>query len=425
MMLRSIFVVFTFFAALGLIVPHVPVFGPVIGIEQAHAAKKKRKSLFDLLFKRRNKNRSKIKVIKPFSGLKRKKKQRSIAQQPSVPKVVVAKKAENAPKILVVGDFIAGGLGKALTNLYASNPDIVVVSKTNASSGIVRDDVVDWPTRTQELIAELKPVAVINLVGMNDRQQMRTSGGRLSKLSAGWLTEYEKRVEAIATAGRADSLPFIWIGLPPVRSGAMSSDYLVFNEIYRAKTETAGGVFVDVWDGFTNAEGKFVSAGPDIKGQIVRLRGSKGINMTRAGKAKLAFYADKALRKLGVVQDAGRFFSSLQIQGAGTQASKPEYDPVGTGKTVVIPLGGSISDGGNSLEGEANFFDAAGVDKSVSYQLVQKGVGLQPRPGRVDAAWGSPVVVEKDSKDAEKKTGDKTSSLILGNEANTSQAATN
>ncbi len=423
-MFRSVFVVLMFFAALGLAVPHVPIIGTVIGIEQAHA-QKKRKSLFDLLFKRRNKNRSKIKIIKPFSGLKRKKKNRAIRVTPAAPKVVVAKKSENAPKILIVGDFIATGLASALTQLYASNPDIVIVGKTNASSGIVRDDVVDWPTRTQELVAELKPIAVISLVGMNDRQQMRTSGGRVAKLSVGWKAEYNSRVEAIAKAGRAESLPFVWIGLPPVRSGAMSSDYLVFNEIYRAKTEAIGGTFVDVWDGFTNAEGKFVSAGPDIKGQIVRLRGSKGINMTRAGKAKLAFYADKALRKLGVVQDVSQYFSSLEIGGSSIQVSKPEYDPAGTGKTVVIPLGGSISDGGSTLEGEANFFDAAGVDKSVSYQLVQKGVGLKPRTGRVDAAWGNPVVPVKKTKEVEKASGDKTSSLKLNSQGTAEPAITN
>ncbi len=428
-MFRIIFAVLIGFALVFASVPSVPVLHGLTGIHEANAQqwKKKRKTLFDLLFKRRQQ--------KSTNKKKRKKKNRLFNFDPlnpggssrstvtsnggqgsteSAPKVVVVKR-EDAPKVLVVGDFIAGGMASGLVKLYAENPDIVVVNKSKANSGIVRDDVVDWPTRTKELIEELNPVAVIILVGMNDRQQMRTSKGRVSKLSDAWTAGYNKRVEGIATAVTSQNLPLVWVGLPPVRSNAMSSDYLVFNEIFRTKTEAVSGSFVDVWDGFTNAEGKFVSAGPDIKGQIVRLRGSKGINMTRAGKAKLAFYADKALRRLGIVQDVYQFISSLDVNGVNTQTSKPEYDPVGTGKTVVIPLGGAVSDGGIALEGEANFYDSAGVDKSVSYSLVEQGVGVAPTSGRIDAQWGKPTEeAEKDKKaGSDKKAGEKTSSLTI------------
>ena len=81
----------------------------------------------------------------------------------------------------------------------------------------------------------------------------------------------------------------------------MNSDMLAFNDIYRRVGGERGGEFVDVWDGFVDENGAFVSTGPDINGQPVRLRSNDGINFTKAGKRKLAFYARKAAE-----QDPGR-----------------------------------------------------------------------------------------------------------------------
>ena len=38
--------------------------------------------------------------------------------------------------------------------------------------------------------------------------------------------------------------------------------------------------------------------GPDMNGQPVRLRGSDGISLSKAGKRKVAFYVEKPLNKL-------------------------------------------------------------------------------------------------------------------------------
>lgn len=411
-MLRKLLIAFTILIGFSVSVPEVRTIGAVIGVSEAQAqeTKRKRKTLFDVLFKRRKKkkNRASNRVNRrnlqelPGVGTRKKRKKTTASRSTkkkkrstrvTKPKVVVVK-SETAAKILVVGDFMSNGVASGLERLYANNPDIVIVGKGNASSGIVRDDVIDWPNSVGAMIDELKPIAVVSLVGMNDRQQMRLETGRVDKLSEQWLAEYNKRVEKIATIGRNKGVPLVWVGLPPVRSGRMNADYLVFNEIYRGKVEGAGATFVDVWDGFTNAEGKYVSAGPDINGQIVRLRGSKGITMTRAGKQKLAFFADKALKRLGIIGDAegARFASLGTINLKNAQPQVPEYDPVGTGKTVIIPLGSPASDGGNVLEGDKVAVKPEDRAKSVSYSLVEKGIVDQPQTGRVDAGWGVPTL---------------------------------
>lgn len=310
------------------------------------------------------------------------------APQPA-PKEVV-EKAENAAKILVVGDFMADALHSGLRFTYAENPNVVFVNETSGLSGMVRDDVVDWPQKTAEAIAEIKPVAVIVQVGMNDRQQMRLESGRVAKLSDEWKAEYERRVEATVKAVRDANLTLIWVGLPPVKSGAMSSDYVSFNDIYRTKVEAAGGRFADVWDGFTNAEGKFVSAGPDVNGQIVRLRNSDGINVTRAGQVKLAFYAEKEIRKaLGI--GAGSEVASSRGQDRKAVILEPEYDPATSGRTVVMLLDGPQADGGETLDGAEGFLAHEDASKSTGFELVAKGEGVRPREGRIDAGWGLPA----------------------------------
>jgi len=160
-MLRRFIVSIIFLVSLGIATPSIPVLnialGPVLGVEQAQAQqKKKRKTLFDVLFKRRKK-KSKVKTVRPpkkattVRKVKSKKKKRSTkratarAATAAAKPAVIAVKNENAAKILVVGDFLAGGMGRELEKIYSANANVVVVNKTDPSSGLVRDDVINWP----------------------------------------------------------------------------------------------------------------------------------------------------------------------------------------------------------------------------------------------------------------------------------------
>ena len=53
--------------------------------------------------------------------------------------------------------------------------------------------------------------------------------------------------------------------------------------------------FIDVWNGFADEDGQFVSVGPDIGGQPAQLRTGDGLNFTRAGQRKLAFFVQQEL----------------------------------------------------------------------------------------------------------------------------------
>jgi hypothetical protein len=303
--------------------------------------------------------------------------------------VVEMEKKEDAAKILVIGDFMADQLSQGLQKMFAENPGIEVVNGSVALSGIVRDDVQDWPGKVGELIESTGPVIVVALVGMNDRQQIRTSSGKYNKLTDQWRSEYLRRTDLLARNIREKRIPMIWVGLPPVSKGSMNTDYLVFNSVYRSTVEAYGGMFVDVWDGFTDDDGKYVRSGPDVNGQIVALRRNDGINMTNSGEDKLAFFSEKAIKRLtGFGKDA--LISQIALTGDLSISNEPQYDPVGTGKTIVIALGGPAADGGAVLEGVEGYLTASDARLSSSFDLVTYGLPVQPKEGRIDFDWGRP-----------------------------------
>lgn len=215
---------------------------------------------------------------------------------PAAPAAVA--KSETAKRILVIGDFVAGGLAEGLEEAYAQSPDVLVIATTNGSSGLVRDDYYDWPGTIGGLIEEHQPDIVIVQLGGNDRQEMSVGGTREQPLSAAWMTEYERRTRLVATEIRDTGTPLVWVGTIPFRFAAMSRDMMAFNEIYKLVAQETGGEFVDVWGGFVDDAGNYTQNGPDMNGQPAQLRAGDGINVTRAGKRKLAFYAERPLNRL-------------------------------------------------------------------------------------------------------------------------------
>ena len=225
---------------------------------------------------------------------------------PVAPEVEIVEKSEHALVVLVVGDFLAGGTADGLEAAFAESPGVVVVDASNGSSGLVREDYHDWQTLTPALIEEHDPAIVVVQLGANDGQVIRKDGQALSEGTDEWTAEYAARARRLAAAVEATDAELVWVGSPAFRSRSLSDDVLAFNAHYQAAAEAAGGAFVDVWEGFVDQNGTYVRSGPDVNGQTVRLRASDGINLTRAGKRKMAFFAEKEVRRLlGGADDLG------------------------------------------------------------------------------------------------------------------------
>ncbi|ESW93346.1 MULTISPECIES: DUF459 domain-containing protein [unclassified Mesorhizobium] len=334
-------------------------------------------SLRDLLFPRRSER-----IEPPLDVRKAKPKVKKKPRAPVGPSAPIVEKTPDARVVLVIGDFMANGLAEGLETAFADNANVRIVERANGSSGFVRDDVYNWPEQVKSLVETEKPAAVVVMLGSNDRQQMRVNDVREQPRSENWTKEYERRTEALGKALAATKVPYLWVGMPAFKTPKMTSDMLAFNDIYHSAAEKNGGEFVDVWDGFVDENGAFVSTGPDINGQAVRLRSDDGINVSKAGKRKLAFYTEKPLAKILGLAAPGSVVTAAAPAGAPVEAPSLPAAPIVVDRTVPMLLNDPALDGGTELLG------AAAAPKAnpdlPGEKLILEGKAPEASPGRAD-----------------------------------------
>jgi hypothetical protein len=301
--------------------------------------------------------------------------------EPPLNIVEVAPKDENARKILVIGDFIASGLAWGLDQTFAEEPKISVVDKSNDTSGLVRDDYYDWNKSLPGILNEVKPDIVVLVTGANDRQQMRIAKDRLAPHSEGWEKAYTARVQGIVDTLRVFGRPFFWVSAPPLRSSAASRDMVYLNGFYKTPVTAAGGDFVDIWNGFADENGRYISSGPDVDGQLRALRTSDGINFTRAGRLKLAFYVEREIRK-----QTGIGTGAVDLLASTSQGNQIEIGPDGVKRLVgpVISLGNPLPGASRELVGAPDKPEAAASTDTPQYLFIVKGTSLPAVAGRAD-----------------------------------------
>src|SRR5262249_21020563 len=112
-----------------------------------------------------------------------------------------------------------------------------------------------------------------------------------------WEQIYTKRIDDTIAALKSKGVPVLWVGLPSIRGTRSTADAVYLNDLYRARAEKAGIVYVDIWDGFVDENGKFTYYGPDFEGQNRRLRSDDGVHFTKNGARKLAHYVEREIRR--------------------------------------------------------------------------------------------------------------------------------
>jgi hypothetical protein len=375
-------------------------------VQTAEAQYYQRRSILDFLLGRRyidqyppapNENAAPPRGV-PAAPKKKKAPPKTVVSTPRPPAAApveekVVEKLGNAQKILVVGDFLAGGLGVGLDAAFQESPGIVIETHSNVASGLVRDDYYDWPAQLTKFLDDAKPAMVVVMLGANDRQQMVTDVGKEKFRTDGWYAEYQRRALAFGKEVTSRKIPLLWVGLPAFDSPAMMADAVQMNQLYRKQVEAAGGEFVDVWDGFVSESGEFIVTGSDINGQQVRLRTSDGINLTDAGRRKLAFYVEKPARRI-----LGTQASPDLVRLDSTNMPSLDLSSNPADHTDPISLSDPNLDGGTALLGGAAL--PVSATKSPRDKLVQDGEMAPPPAGRIDdyrlpAAKPAPEVSSK------------------------------
>ncbi len=263
--------------------------------------------------------------------------------------------------IVVLGDTLAELLANGLDDTFADQPKTVVIKRTRPDSGLVRPDFHDWAKAARELVASDQRVSIaVMLVGANDRQPIREGDATHEPLSERWRDIYRDRIDAVVQVFRERRIPLVWVGAPPMQNSRLSTDLIAINDLYRQRVERAGGVFVDLWPGFVDAENRFSPVGPDLNGQTARLRTGDGVHFTRAGSRKAAHFADVALRRMMPDLSSGPVLAAPGPVGA----------PIGAPEGAPLPIE----------------LQPGGVERIID-QMARAGTGLEP--------LAAPVIVVK------------------------------
>src|SRR5215472_11468185 len=254
--------------------------------------------------------------------------------------------------ILVLGDSMADWLAYGLELAYADSPEIGILRRHRTSSGLIRSETrsdprgeyPDWPQAARELIASQKPKFVLMMIGINDRSrsishvapasrtarppphraedpaaleldksvpekpgeapavapsETATPAGNktLEFRTDAWSEAYIRRIDDTIAALKTSGVPVFWVGLPPLRGQKSNGDIPILNDLYRSRADKAGIIYVDVWDGFVDEDGRYTQYGPDVQGQTRRLRSGDGVYFTQAGARKLAHYVERELQR--------------------------------------------------------------------------------------------------------------------------------
>lgn len=335
--------------------------------------------------------------------------------------------------IVVLGDGMADWLAYGLEDAFSDSPEIAIIRKNKVHSGLLRYEAkgdLDWWHVARDLLAQEKPNYVVMMLGVSDRQNIRerdlakeadkkeadkkkaqdeqdknktdqnaqsqkqtdetdrpsiiapepqrgkTANGIIEFRSDKWAEIYSKRIDETVAALKSKGVPVFWVGLPSIRGPKSTADAVYLNDLYRARAEKAGAVYIDVWEGFVDEGGKFTSFGPDYEGQMRRLRSGDGVFFTKNGARKLAHYIERELRRYM----SNRVPVALPTGPVGPLPAEP--------KSTVRPVAGPVVPltvtPGNSEELLGGTGSQPMHNDATAARVLVKGEPVPAPPGRAD-----------------------------------------
>ena len=362
--------------------------------------------------------------------------------------------------VAVFGDAIADWLAFGLEEAFAETPEIGILRKARAQTGLIRietrNESFDWPQQARDMLAADKPDYVVMMIGLSDRRGIReklpapprnpaqkapvtppqsaqkgpatspppaqqnpqqaaaapkpaperdaeapppdtapqddqqtpepdapSAGSMVHEFRTDkWGELYSRRIDETIAVLKSRGVPVFWVGLPSIRGTRATSEMVYLNDLFRARAEKAGIVYIDIWDGFVDDAGNFSQYGADFEGQTRRLRTGDGVNFTRYGARKLAHYVEREIRRV------------MQARALPVATPLPEPEPEVKGPqqaakpiaSPVMSLTAPAQNGDTELLGAAPI-PAAKAD-SVAARVLVRGEPVEAPPGRADDfAW--------------------------------------
>jgi uncharacterized protein len=209
----------------------------------------------------------------------------SQATDPQAP-LVANTLSDGIYRILVIGDSIAGGLGNGMARMAANDTSYQVVSRFNESSGLTRPDFYDWAGAIPKIMEGKNFNAVVVLIGLNDRQDIRSASGRLAFGSPEWVAAYQANTDAIMDSLKTQNVKVFWLSEPPMGDPTYDADMMQVSTLQKDRVVPKGAVYVDTRALLLSPEGKYVDFGPDDTGEPRKLRQRDGVTFFKQGNNK-------------------------------------------------------------------------------------------------------------------------------------------
>ena len=204
-------------------------------------------------------------------------------------------------KIIFTGASLTGNLFKGITdNPTEFDSQSTYINEAVGSSGIVRDDFFNWPEAIEQNLPVWNADYIIMFIGSNDNQSILSSedGKRYKPNTEQWQNEYRRRVKLMMQTAQDNNVKLLWVSLPIMKFSRLNQMAFQANKISLQEANNHNAYYLDLWDIFSDEQGRYSRRGPDIQGQIRVLRSSDGVHFNNHGRAKLAFFVREKLEEI-------------------------------------------------------------------------------------------------------------------------------
>lgn len=293
---------------------------------------------------------------------------------------------EDKYKLYVFGDSLGDGVWSGLYRAFQEDGNVEVIKKSKVSTGFVRTDYYDWNAALDGILRQEKAHIGVVMVGANDMQAIREGNKWYKVGTEEWRKIYGARVDEFIKRMKTSHVAVYWVGLPVMRSDNHNQDMQVMNEIVREKAFLNGVKFIDTWNGFVDQSGRYSAFGPDLSGQVKRLRADDGVHFTMPGYRKLAHFVEREIRRDLRVAKAER---NIPLAGSEAEQARAVRRDLDSDRVPDVPVPTGLQQRRSETapqEGEGKQTGLAGEERVVAGKA-DRAPGIElPRPAISEAA---------------------------------------
>jgi uncharacterized protein len=204
---------------------------------------------------------------------------------------------EDAYRILVIGDALAGGLGAGLTRMAEPEPGFEIVNRFQEVSGIARPEVYDWAENLPNIMEDKDFKAVVVLLGANDRQSIRSGDFRHVFNTPDWLAAYKAQTDQLLDVLVARNVKIFWVAIPPMGDALYDADMKILAALQKQEVQAKGATYVDLRPAFLASDGTYTDTGEDDTGVVRKLRARDGVTFFKQGNNRFGQLLLAAIKK--------------------------------------------------------------------------------------------------------------------------------